>query len=376
MTGGRIRLGVIGAGQLSQLVHLPNVVRLGELFELCALADPSSTRTAALARRYAIPRVQSDPRELIERGDLDAVLVLSPNVTHADLCVAALEAGCHVFVEKPLALTLEDVERVVAARDASGKVVQVGYMKRYGAAYERLRHAVATASGALRLISSHTVEPDLVSGFPTPGYVAGEDMPSELIERARAELERQTASALGAPASDPALCYAFSEIFLGSLIHSVNLVNGLLDVLPGQRPASVEASSWWAGGKAAHVVVRLAGGVRWTTTWTEATDAPTHEELTTVVFDDAVHRLRGGAPYLRHEPATLSTSARDGELSVQSLSQSERDPFVAELEHFAACIAGSARCETPPEQARADIALLTDAFRRAVPEAGLSRPGS
>jgi predicted dehydrogenase len=367
---GRIRLGVIGAGQLSQLVHLPNVARLSELFELCALADPSARRIEALGRRYRIPRVHADPRALIEQGGLDAVMVLSPNVTHAGLCVAALEAGCHVFVEKPLALTLADVDRVVEARDRTGKLVQVGYMKRYSGAYRRLRRALAAETGALRLISSHTVEPDLVSGYPLSGYVPGDDMPSDLLDRARAELERQTASALGAAPRDPAACYAFSEIFLGSLIHSVNLGGGLLDVLPGQRPPAVETASWWAGGKAAHVVVRLAGGCRWTITWTEATDAGTHEELTTVVFDDAVHRLRARAPYLRHEPATLSTSTRDGEASTRSISRSEQDPFVAELEHFAACIAGSADCETPPEQARADIALLTDAFQRATPGAG------
>ena len=68
----------------------------------------------------------------------DAVLVCSPNETHAEVVLDALAAGAHVLVEKPLCLTERDAARIVTARDRAGLVVQVGYMKRFDPAYEAL----------------------------------------------------------------------------------------------------------------------------------------------------------------------------------------------------------------------------------------------
>ena len=96
----------------------------------------------ALGARYGIAGLHADYRALLDAGGLDAVVVCSPAGTHAEVVLAALDAGLHVFVEKPMCITLADADAIVAARDRAGKVVQVGTMKRYDPAVEAMLEAL------------------------------------------------------------------------------------------------------------------------------------------------------------------------------------------------------------------------------------------
>src|SRR5207244_6730886 len=91
-----------------------------------------------LGARYGIAGLYRDHRELLDSERLDAVVVCSPAGTHAQTVLDALDAGLHVFVEKPMCITLADADSIVAARDRAGRVVQVGTMKRYDPSYERM----------------------------------------------------------------------------------------------------------------------------------------------------------------------------------------------------------------------------------------------
>ena len=126
-----VRVGVVGGGLVAQAEHIPYLSSLRDRFELTALAEPSQTVREALGARYGIGSLHPDYRSLLDAGGVDAIVVCSPAGTHAQVVVDALEAGIHVFVEKPMCITLDDADAIVAARDRSGKVVQVGTMKRY-----------------------------------------------------------------------------------------------------------------------------------------------------------------------------------------------------------------------------------------------------
>src|SRR5207253_5378237 len=133
----RVRVGVIGCGMVAQAEHLQNLLQLSDRFEIAALADPSATVREAMGARYAVSCVYTDYAALLDGGNVDAVVISAPAATHADITVAALEAGVHVFVEKPLCITLADADRIIAARDRAARIVQVGYMKRFDPAWER-----------------------------------------------------------------------------------------------------------------------------------------------------------------------------------------------------------------------------------------------
>src|SRR4051794_28024 len=120
----RLRVGVAGAGLIAQVEHLPNLAALADRFELVALADPSRTVREAVAARFGIAAHATVDALLAE--PLDALLVAVPDPLHADTVLAGLAAGLHVFCEKPLCLVEADYDRIAAARDRAGRVVQVG----------------------------------------------------------------------------------------------------------------------------------------------------------------------------------------------------------------------------------------------------------
>src|SRR5438270_8766281 len=178
----RVRVGVIGCGMVAQAEHLQNLLQLSDRFEIAALADPSLTVRDVMAGRYAVAESYEDHRALLDEGGVDAVVVSAPAATHAEITIDALDSGVHVFVEKPLCITLADADRIVAARDRAGKVVQVGYMKRFDPAYVRLLDELPSGAGELRYVRTMVHDPEWVPFFPPGSLVRGADVPAEVIE--------------------------------------------------------------------------------------------------------------------------------------------------------------------------------------------------
>jgi predicted dehydrogenase len=355
----RIRVGVAGGGLIAQTVHLPTLRQLADRFELIALADPSPRIRERVGSRYAI-RAHADWRQLLEE-ELDAILVCSPHATHAEIALAALESGRHVFVEKPLCISIEDADAICARRAETGLVVQVGYMKRYDAGFESLLEQLPSGDRDLRLIDVVTYDPWMVRPPFTPSdLVVGADTPPDLLRRG-AESERdQVEAAIGR--SDPASVRAYSYTFLACLVHDVNLVHGVLERLGVSLPVAAVDSAHWADGKAASVSFRLPNGASWRSVWMLLEGLERFEEIAAFYFGDQIHRLKFSAPYLREHPTVheivAAAAGRD------SLTRSARviDAFRSGLEHFHDCIVTGRECLTPPEQARLDLVALRDAF--------------
>lgn len=351
----RIRLAVAGAGLIAQVIHLPTLDRLRDHFEVVALADPSVRVRDRVAARHGIPATQADHRSLLEL-DVDAVLVCAPNGLHAEIVLDALDAGCHVLVEKPLCLTVRDAERIVERRDETGLVVQVGYMKRFDPAYEALAEDLRATVACIRHASALTVDPGLPAAFAPPGFVRPV-LDAAAAQRLESTTARQVAAALGVEASDHVA--AFSGAFLGALVHDVNLGLGLLG---GGESEAIEVLDAFAdpAGTLAGGTVALGDGTRWTMAWALEPGAGRFEEELRLIGDDGTRTLTFGAPYLRQTSATLRIERSASSLgSATTQMRSYADAYLRQLEHFSACITRGARCRTPPEQARADVDLLT-----------------
>lgn len=139
---GRIRLGLIGVGGHAKEIHLPNIKKLSDLVELRAVAGRSGASAGAVAARYRVPTAVSDYAEILAEPEIDAVLIATRHASHARMTIAALEAGKHVFVEKPLCLTVEDGERVGELVERAGLTLRVGYNRRFSPHLIALRRAV------------------------------------------------------------------------------------------------------------------------------------------------------------------------------------------------------------------------------------------
>ena len=359
----RPRIAVVGGGLVAQAMHLHYLAHMSERFELVAVVDPSATVREALSRRYHLDAAYGDYRELLDATQLDAVLISSPAHTHAEVTLAALDRGLHVFVEKPMCITLADADRIVAATRKTGRVVQVGYMKRFDRAWERMREVLPNSADALRYIRVVVHDPEFGPYFGPAEIVRGSDIPPDVLEEGRAQLRAQVKEAVGSDA--PAVLNALEASFLGSLVHDVNLVHGLLERLGEPLPGDVIGGDWWNDGFAVTGSVRLTNGARWDSAWIQLLELYEYRETVSFFFAGEVHSLTFPSPWLKQSPTVYEVSrARDGARAAEVF-ESYDESFARELAHFHDCIAGEAECRTPPEQARLDIDVLTRMFLEA-----------
>lgn len=126
------RIGIIGCGGIANGKHLPSLSKL-ENIQLTAFCDIVPERAEEAAAQYGIEaaKIYTDYRELLKDGSLDIVHVLTPNNSHADISIAALEAGKHVMCEKPMAKTAADARRMVEVAKRTGKKLTIGYNNRF-----------------------------------------------------------------------------------------------------------------------------------------------------------------------------------------------------------------------------------------------------
>ncbi len=133
-------MGVVGAGGMGSR-HARNLLSRGAV--VVAVGDNDLERARELAEACGGARVYADGAELIRDRDVEAVVVASPDVTHAHYVLACLEAEKPVFCEKPLATTVEHAEEIVRRElDAGRRRVQVGFQRRYDPEFQALRRAV------------------------------------------------------------------------------------------------------------------------------------------------------------------------------------------------------------------------------------------
>lgn len=135
----QLRAGIVGCGTIARR-HAEQLVELGEDVSAVADINPDARRT--FAADFGATDAYEDYERMIEDADLDFVVVAVPNALHADCAVAALDADIDVFVEKPIAHTLEDARRIEAAERDSEGTVMVGFVKAFEPWFEDVRRRV------------------------------------------------------------------------------------------------------------------------------------------------------------------------------------------------------------------------------------------
>jgi predicted dehydrogenase len=128
----KIRAGIIGCGFIGNNKHLTAMTQYDEI-EPVAFCDIIIERAEESAKKYgaADALVTADYREVMARPDIDVIHVCTPNSSHAEISIAALQAGKHVMCEKPMAKTAAEAKAMLDAANASGKLLTVGYQNRF-----------------------------------------------------------------------------------------------------------------------------------------------------------------------------------------------------------------------------------------------------
>ncbi|SMO41499.1 Gfo/Idh/MocA family oxidoreductase [Melghirimyces algeriensis] len=137
----KIRCAVLGLGRLGYW-HAENLSQRVRGGELIAVADPMEGRAEQVARDLGVPKWHQNPDDVFEDCGIDAVVIVTPTSTHADMIKKAVAHGKHVFVEKPITRTVEEAEEVIKAIDDRGVFCQVGFMRRFDPSYVEAKRRI------------------------------------------------------------------------------------------------------------------------------------------------------------------------------------------------------------------------------------------
>ena len=160
------QVGLVGAGYIAD-IHLYWLRRLPGV-EVVGIADVDGDRATAFARRHGITHVATSVEELVSQADPFAIHVLTPPSTHAQVANEALEAGRHVYVEKPMAVSTKDARRMLETAKRHRVTLCVGHNERFDPLVLRAKGLLATgALGELHTVESHRTEP--LGTPPDPG---------------------------------------------------------------------------------------------------------------------------------------------------------------------------------------------------------------
>ncbi len=359
----RLRVGVVGCGVIAQVMHLTHVRALDDRYVLAAVCDVSPELAEACAHRYGAEQSYTDYEQMLERAQLDVVLDLTPD-SHAPLALAAAEAGCHVFVEKPMCFGLGEGREVFEAVRAAGVTLMVGTHKRYDPAYERLLERLRGTT--VPLVQSTTLESPFEPYVEHYGLLRA-GAPAGVLERLRAEHRARLAAEL--PDADEETRHCYRYMLLCNLIHELNMLRGALGEPDLVRYANV-------GREVTHLGLRF-GETECHLSWVNLPGMARYSQQLAFFGLERRLTLRLPSPYLRDMPSLLITETgregtTDSQRSVETVSYEEA--FKRELIELADAIEQRRDPRTNVIDGLRDVALCSAIIRSHMTGAPVENP--
>jgi predicted dehydrogenase len=342
-----IRIGVIGCGEIAQVMHLPNIFALSE-FDLTAVCDVSEELVISLSHRYAA-QPYLDYREMLPHVDAVAVLTLD----HAEIATVCAEAGKHLFVEKPLSFSPEGCKRIVAASKFSDVTLMVGYMKRFDPGYLYAIDLIGEM-GRVEFIRVH----DFGGTFSIHPPLYGVHYPTDISEAQRAAMrasvDAEMRAALGPGHAE--YCDVYFEVLMSGS-HDLTMLRGIA------APVSVAFSRALRKEGLLSVIECANGAIC-------VFEIDLHQEYEwwdheiTVYGEDSTVTLTLPNPWIRHAQATVGVRKKLGEVPVTQLSGvSFESAFTQEWRHFARCVAERIEPISTGRDATADVEFAVEMVR-------------
>lgn len=164
----KLNIGIVGAGRIGK-VHAQSIVYHIPEAQVVMVTDVVGAAAEALAKQYGIERWSTDYMDIVNSPDIDAVLVCSPTPTHADISIAAMKAGKHVFCEKPVDLTIEKIRETAKVAAETGRKLQIGFNRRFDHNHGKVQRLAADGTlGKVEIVKITSRDPEP----PSPEYAA------------------------------------------------------------------------------------------------------------------------------------------------------------------------------------------------------------
>ncbi|MGL4484095.1 MAG: inositol 2-dehydrogenase [Anaerovoracaceae bacterium] len=156
----KMKVGIIGVGRIGK-VHTLSIKNQIPEVEILAVSDINFEEARRWAKEMNIPNAYESYEEIINNPEIDAVLICSATDTHADISSEAAKAGKHIFCEKPVDLTIEKVEQVIAEAKAAGVKLQIGFNRRFDHNFRKVRELIADGTlGDLQILRITSRDPE------------------------------------------------------------------------------------------------------------------------------------------------------------------------------------------------------------------------
>jgi predicted dehydrogenase len=352
----KLRIGVVGCGEVTQIMHWPSLSQLADLYEVTALCDISQPVLETLGARWNIESLTTDHRDLVTRADVDAVLVASPHAFHAEVTLAAIAAGKHVLVEKPMCMNRREAGQIIAAQMSNRVVVQVGYMRRYAPAFLYACEAVKNIGTIKFARVRDFLGANALIINQTSAVVRDRQLPKKLQEEANRRDEELVLEALGGDV-DEDLKTAY-RLMLGLSSHDLSAMRELLGM-----PNKVIFAAQRAGGRYLAAAFDYGSYVCQFETGVDA--IPRFDAHLEVFGDKKIFQVQYDTPYVRNLPIRVFTTEANGQGGVSTIDSHPAwgDPFVAEWEAFYQNVTGNLSPKSGPDDFLLDLELFEQMAR-------------
>lgn len=344
---GKVKMGIIGCGYMGQLAHIANYAQIKEC-DLVAVADRRSELAHKVAQRYGIRKVYSSVEEIAADPEVEAVAAIMSWMGNGKVAKTLLEAGKHVFIEKPIAASLRQASEMVETAESNKVKLMVGLMKRYDAGVSYAKKVIdnwraSGEFGSLIFGRSLCFAGDWQCNIESP-IITGEENPGVEIEDAGPEW---------LPADLKNEFHGFNNLFS----HITNILRYLLGNDVAVEFVRFKPNSTTIVMDIGGISVVMEGGWMASRRW---------EEETNVYFRDGWLELLTPAPLLRNVPAEVRVykAGRVQEIVTPVLEWSWA--FKNQAEHFVRCILEDKEPLTSGRDSLKDMEIAEEIFQRRI----------
>ena len=345
----KIKVGLIGLGEVAQLMHLP-LLADDQRFEIAAITDVSPSLVDHIATRYGVPTRHVSAEALVADPNLDAVFILTPDYLHAPLLEKAIKAGKHVFIEKPAALTAAELKPLIELDKTNSKIVFVGYMRRFAPAFLELKKWLPAREEIRHVRIRDLIRESQFFVDQTRNIFKPTDVPADLIADGRAKTQALLKSVMGEAQPDQLRAY---QVLTGLSSHSFSAMRELFG-----SPLKVAAARQHRG---ENVLVMFDYG-----SFTALYEAVIHDVAR---FDAGIEvltlnqhlKMNYDTPYVRNLPTRLEiTTSGPNSTGTEIIGPFYEDAFRVELGAFHHAVTTGKKPKTLLSDSLADLELFAE----------------
>lgn len=351
-----IKLGIIGLGEVSQCMHLPILQDMCEIYQITAVSDVAPSLVNFICKKYHIAQGYLSAEELIDKADIDAVLILSPDQYHGEYAARALRMGRHIFVEKPVTLCVDELKELIELyKQYPSQIVMVGYMRRYAGPFLKAREILEEQPLKTEYLRFRDIilEAPFFIGQTRPIFYPN-DVPEDVIREGGIRRREHLDRAIGADATDE--MRTTYQMMTGLGCHSFAAVRELFGV-----PKKIHSVTTAAGGQHVVIVMEFEDGFLGTYELVNNQNIVQFDAAIEVFQKTRKLLIKYETPYLRYQPASVEViESDDSDTKTTTYGPDFHDAFHTELKTFASCIENGIQAKTNLEDAVADLELFQE----------------